>query len=99
MIGLTGDIYEKDKPFNDRRQYVVVRMQIFGENVDIEQIHDFVKNGLRARVKSMGITGVNYVEFDFLPKSASENPVLPIQFWGASLRLPIKTNSISSCAN
>jgi ABC-type transporter Mla subunit MlaD len=77
FIGLTGDIYEKDIPYNDRRQYVVVRMQIFGENVDVNQIQDFVKKGLRARVKSMGITGVNYVEFDFLPKTASENPELP----------------------
>ena len=77
MIGLTGDIYEKEIPFNHRRQYVIVRMQIFGENVDVEQIQDFVKNGLRARVRSMGITGVNYVEFDFLPKTASENPELP----------------------
>lgn len=77
MIGLTGDIYEKEVPFNHRRQYVIVRMQIFGENVDVEQIQDFVKNGLRARVRSMGITGVNYIEFDFLPKSASENPELP----------------------
>ena len=31
---------------------------------------DFVKNNLRARVKSMGITGVNYVEFDFAPSAA-----------------------------
>jgi phospholipid/cholesterol/gamma-HCH transport system substrate-binding protein/paraquat-inducible protein B len=77
MIGLTGDMYEKDVPYNERRQYVVVRMQIFGENVDANQIQDFVKKGLRARVKSMGITGVNYVEFDFLPKTASENPELP----------------------
>ena len=77
MIGLTGDIYEKEIPFNHRRQYVVVRMQIFGENVDLEQIKEFVKDGLRARVRSMGITGVNYIEFDFLPKTASENPELP----------------------
>jgi phospholipid/cholesterol/gamma-HCH transport system substrate-binding protein/paraquat-inducible protein B len=70
-------MYEKDIPYNDRRQYVVIRMQVFGENVNVEQIQDFVKKGLRARVKSMGITGVNYVEFDFLPKTASENPELP----------------------
>jgi phospholipid/cholesterol/gamma-HCH transport system substrate-binding protein/paraquat-inducible protein B len=77
MIGLTGDMYEKDIPFNERRQYVIVRMQIFGKNVNEQQISDFVKSGLRARVKSMGITGVNYIEFDFLPKSANENSELP----------------------
>jgi ABC-type transporter Mla subunit MlaD len=75
-IGLSGDIYEKDVPFHDRRQYVVVRMQIFGDKVDEEQIGMFVKNNLRARIKSMGITGVNYVEFDFV-SSAGDMPPLP----------------------
>jgi phospholipid/cholesterol/gamma-HCH transport system substrate-binding protein/paraquat-inducible protein B len=65
MVGLSGDLYEKELPFDQRRLYVVVRMQIFGEKVNEDQIRDFVQNNLRARVKSMGITGVNYVEFDF----------------------------------
>lgn len=76
MIGLSGDMYERDLPFHDRRQYVVVRMQIFGEKVKAEQVEEFVKNHLRARVKSMGITGVNYVEFDFV-SSAADSPQLP----------------------
>lgn len=76
MIGLTGDIYETDIPFHDRRQYVVVRMQIFGDQVNEERVVEFVKNNLRARVKSMGITGVNYVEFDFF-SSSSIQPSLP----------------------
>ena len=58
MIGLSGDMYERDLPFHDRRQYVVVRMQIFGDKVNEDQIGEFVKNNLRARVKSMGITFV-----------------------------------------
>ena len=77
FIGLTGDVYEDDLPFKDRKQYVLVRMQIFGEKVDQKQVTDFVRNSLRARVKSMGITGVNYVEFDFSPVSAQEYPPLP----------------------
>jgi phospholipid/cholesterol/gamma-HCH transport system substrate-binding protein/paraquat-inducible protein B len=75
-IGLSGDMYERDIPFHDRRQYVVVRMQIFGDKVKPDQIDEFVKNNLRARVKSMGITGVNYVEFDFVA-NASDTPPLP----------------------
>ena len=75
-IGLSGDIYERDLPFHDRRQYVVVRMQIFGDKVNSDQIEEFVKNHLRARVKSMGITGVNYVEFDFV-STAADSPPLP----------------------
>lgn len=76
MVGLSGDLYEKELPFNQRRQYVVVRMQIFGEKVNEEQIKEFVQNNLRARVKSMGITGVNYIEFDFV-SSATASPQLP----------------------
>ena len=75
-IGLSGDIYERDLPFHERRQYVVVRMQIFGDKVNADQIAEFVKNHLRARIKSMGITGVNYVEFDFVA-SAADSPPLP----------------------
>ena len=76
MIGLSGDMYEEKLAFHDRRQYVVVRMQIFGEKVNEDQIGEFVKNNLRARVKSMGITGVNYVEFDFV-SNATDSPQLP----------------------
>jgi ABC-type transporter Mla subunit MlaD len=75
MIGLSGDIYERDLPFHDRRQYVVVRMQIFGDKVNENQIGEFVKNNLRARVKSMGITGVNYIEFDFVANASSTTPL------------------------
>ncbi len=79
MIGLSGDIYERNLPFHDRRQYVVVRMQIFGDKVNEDQIGEFVKNNLRARVKSMGITGVNYVEFDFV-STAADSPQLPYEW-------------------
>jgi ABC-type transporter Mla subunit MlaD len=75
MIGLSGDIYEKDIPFQDRRQYVVVRMQIIGETVNEDLIKQFVQNNLRAQVKSQGITGVNYVEFNFVPANESYAPL------------------------
>jgi phospholipid/cholesterol/gamma-HCH transport system substrate-binding protein/paraquat-inducible protein B len=75
-IGLTGDSYEKNLPFDKRRQYVVVRMKIFGEELTEEQLNHFIKDNMRARVKSMGITGVNYIEFDFV-SSAADYPTLP----------------------
>jgi ABC-type transporter Mla subunit MlaD len=75
-IGLTGDSYEKNLPFDKRKQYVVVRMKIFGEELTEEQLNHFIKDNLRARVKSMGITGVNYIELDFVP-SATDYPALP----------------------
>lgn len=70
-IGLSGNIYEKDIPMVERREYVVVRMQIFADKLLLENINDYIKDGLRARVKSMGITGVNYVELDFSGKQST----------------------------
>ena len=52
-------------------------MKIFGDEVTEDQLAHFVKDNLRARVKSMGITGVNYIEFDFVA-SAAESP--PLQY-------------------
>ncbi|MBU3584384.1 MCE family protein [Polynucleobacter sp. 15G-AUS-farblos] len=75
-IGLSGDTYEKNLPFENRRQYVVVRMKIFGDEVTEDQLNHFIKDNLRARVKSKGITGVNYIELDFV-SSATDYPALP----------------------
>ncbi|MBU3554814.1 MULTISPECIES: MlaD family protein [Polynucleobacter] len=75
LVGLSGDIYEKDVPFEKRLQYVVIRMQIFGDKVTEDQIAEFAKNNLRARVRSMGITGVNYVEFDFSNAPSDYSPL------------------------
>jgi phospholipid/cholesterol/gamma-HCH transport system substrate-binding protein/paraquat-inducible protein B len=91
FIGLSGDIYEKDIPFEKRLQYVVVRMQIFGDKLTEQQITDFVNNKLRARVKSMGITGVNYVEFDFLNESSDYIP-LPYSWKPADPVIPSLPN-------
>ena len=53
-----------------------MRMKIFGEELTEEQLNHFIKDNMRARVKSMGITGVNYIEFDFV-SSAVDYPTLP----------------------
>jgi phospholipid/cholesterol/gamma-HCH transport system substrate-binding protein/paraquat-inducible protein B len=91
FIGLSGDIYERDIPFEKRLQYVVVRMQIFGDKLTEEQVTDFVHNNLRARVKSMGITGVNYVEFDFSNGSTDYSP-LPYSWKPAAPVIPSLPN-------
>ncbi|SNX28418.1 phospholipid/cholesterol/gamma-HCH transport system substrate-binding protein/paraquat-inducible protein B [Polynucleobacter meluiroseus] len=69
-IGLSGNIYERDVPMASRHEYVVVRMQIFASKVEEEHLSKYISDGLRARIKSMGITGVNYIEFDFAGKSS-----------------------------
>jgi ABC-type transporter Mla subunit MlaD len=86
-ISLSGDVYEREIPMPQRREYVVVRMQIFGDKIELSHLQIYLKDNLRARIKSMGITGVNYVEFDFYASAAqyaplpysweSEYPVVP----------------------
>jgi phospholipid/cholesterol/gamma-HCH transport system substrate-binding protein/paraquat-inducible protein B len=66
-------------------------MQIFGDKLTEEQITDFVHNNLRARVKSMGITGVNYVEFDF-SNGPSEYTPLPYSWKPADPVIPSLPN-------
>ena len=68
-ITLSGDLYEKDIPMLQKQEYVVVRMQIYGDSIEKSHLETFIKDNLRARIRSMGITGVNYVELDFYPKS------------------------------
>jgi ABC-type transporter Mla subunit MlaD len=74
-IGLSGDVYESDVPMSDRREYVVVRMQIFGDHMQLNHLETYLKDNLRARIKSMGITGVNYVELDFYSTAAQYSPL------------------------
>lgn len=65
-VGLTGEIYEKDVPLAQRKEYVIVRMLINGDPKQfIGEMSNFVAANLRAKVKTMGITGVNYIELDF----------------------------------
>lgn len=74
-IGLSGDLYEQELPMAQRREYVVVRMQILGDKVRQDNLNSYLKDNLRARVKSMGITGVNYVELDFYPSTVEYSPL------------------------
>jgi phospholipid/cholesterol/gamma-HCH transport system substrate-binding protein/paraquat-inducible protein B len=65
-VGLTGEIYEKNIPLTERKEYVIVRMLINGDPKQLlGDVNNLVAANLRARVKTMGITGVNYIEFDF----------------------------------
>ena len=66
-VGLSGEIYEKNIPIPERKEYVIVRMLINGDPKNlIGNIDNLIAAKLRARVKTMGITGVNYIEFDFV---------------------------------
>jgi ABC-type transporter Mla subunit MlaD len=75
-VGLTGEIYEKNVPLIERKEYVIVRMLINGDPKQfIGEVSSFVSANLRAKVKTMGITGVNYIELDFEARN-TDHPVL-----------------------
>ena len=66
FIGLSGSLYEANEPFPERKEYVVVRMLIDGDEEKLLGPTKKLPKDLRARVKSQGITGVNYVELDYV---------------------------------
>lgn len=80
-IGFSFNTYPQDK-VNNRENFVIIRMQVdkeifpnmFGEN--LQPILDRgVQNGLRVRIEPQGITGMNYLEINFL-KDPTQFPVL-----------------------
>jgi ABC-type transporter Mla subunit MlaD len=78
-IGLSGNIYEEDIPRAERKQYVVVRMEITRtDSMDEAEayLEKLVHDGLRAQIRGQGITGINYMELDFV-KDPSNLRVLP----------------------
>ncbi len=76
FIGLSGSLYETNEPFPERKEYVVVRMQIDGDEDELLGPDKKLPKDLRARVKSQGITGVNYVELDYV-RDMSNYKALP----------------------
>lgn len=83
-LGFTAERYELDKPLGQRKPYVLVeailnleRLGPLGD-VDVELMHQYIDQGLRIRVAPQGITGINYLELDFVDPLF--NPPLPIDW-------------------
>lgn len=74
-IGLASAEYRRPEgePFASSFQLVVVRFAVNLQRVgDIPSLDDAVALGLRARLSSQGITGVSYIELDFVDGARSE---------------------------
>ena len=83
-LGFTAERYEQDKPLGQRKPYVLVeavlnldRLGPLGE-ADVELMQQYIDQGLRIRVAPQGITGINYLELDFVDPQL--NPPLPIDW-------------------
>lgn len=69
-IGLAAAEYRRPEgqPFAGAFQNVVVRFAVdLRRTGDVPSLDDAVALGLRARLSSQGITGVSYIEMDFVP--------------------------------
>lgn len=96
-IGLSGNIYEEDIPRAERKQYVVVRMDITRTDPTDEAVaylEKLVHDGLRAQIRGQGITGINYMELDFV-KDPTNLRVLPYSWKPAYAVIPSQPSPVN----
>jgi phospholipid/cholesterol/gamma-HCH transport system substrate-binding protein/paraquat-inducible protein B len=71
-IGISSQIYQRNVPLDDTKNYIVVRMRI--DNFDADEgpqvLDAYVKRGLRASTQLAGITGQLFVALDFVKGDA-----------------------------
>lgn len=97
FIGLSGNIYEEEIPRSERKQYVVVRMEVTrNESTDESRVYleKLVNDGLRAQIRGQGITGINYMELDFV-KDPSDLRVLPYSWKPDYLVIPSQPSPVN----
>jgi hypothetical protein len=95
QIGFTYSKYEQDKPPAERRQYVLVEMAVYLDQLgEVGGGRDFVDrlvaDGLRIRMVPIGVTGIIYLELDFHRGS----PVLPISWVPEHLYIPSTRSTV-----
>ncbi len=79
QISSSAALYERDVPVEKRKAYIVVRMKVSTDQVQIEQlkedIPEYIKRGLRAQTQIAGVTGQLYISLDDLgPQIPPEIP-------------------------
>jgi phospholipid/cholesterol/gamma-HCH transport system substrate-binding protein/paraquat-inducible protein B len=66
----SGATYERDVPFDKRKEYIVVRARVNLSADEAEQMErnavELARKGLRAQTQLAGITGQQYLSLDFL---------------------------------
>ncbi len=94
-LTFTSVEYQADVPPVERKRYVMVegrlRPERFASNVRESMFSEallepFIERGLRIRMAAQGITGINYLELDFLDPDA--HPALPIAWEPENVYIP-----------
>ncbi len=72
-IGFTHGHYQQDLPVTERYQYVMVEAVIRADRIGAsgrlptpEMVQTMVDRGLRVRMTPQGVTGINFLELDFM---------------------------------
>lgn len=96
-IGFTYSRYEQERPPAERRQYVLVEMAVYPDQLgDVgggrEFVNKLVADGLRIRMAPVGITGIVYLELDF----NRAQPELPISWTPENLYIPSAHSTVTN---
>jgi ABC-type transporter Mla subunit MlaD len=98
-IGFVGDEYQVAPVDSRDRNRVLVRMEIVERGPDqdrnerLRRLEHMVDRGLRLRLTPLGITGVSFIEADFL--DAERFPVPPISWEPEVVYVPSAPSTIS----
>lgn len=109
-FAFTSSVYEVNVPAVERKRYVLVRGRLRPDRFAIttregyfseDILGPLVDAGLRVRMAAQGITGINYLELDFLDPAT--HPALPITWEPDTVYIPsspsIATQFLESAEN
>ncbi|MFA5205058.1 MAG: MlaD family protein [Lentisphaeria bacterium] len=94
-VGFTSGIYETKKKTADRKGYIYILMELNPvklkgmaprDGLNQSGLDIAIAQGLRCRLKSEGITGLMYLDFDLM--NPDTNPPLPIDWKPEELYVP-----------
>jgi paraquat-inducible protein B len=96
-LSFTFTRYELDKPFEQRKRYVLVDAALRPELIGIasfepRRLQEEVAKGLRVRITAQGITGQMYLEIDYVDPKA--NPPLPIDWTPEEIYIPSAQSTV-----
>lgn len=94
-VGFTSWVYESKKNPVDRKGYIYILMELNPlklkgmaprGNLNQPELDAVIAQGLRCRLKSEGITGLMYLDFDMM--NPANNPPLPLDWTPENLYVP-----------
>jgi paraquat-inducible protein B len=100
-IGLVAAEYpsETDQPYSAAYQLVMVRFVVDPRRIGrVPNVQEAIDSGLRVRIASQGITGVSYIELDFVDE-ARRTPVPTLPWTPRAQFIPSIPSTITQVTN